>query len=121
MYASKTNENTIQKGKAYTEVSTTEAKDNVVVGGAVKLAVKERGPHRAALRQVQHDAQTVFDSKQIQSKAPKKQLSLLMEDETKLHVDNQCSKDNHKENGLCPSEHVTGWPIPAKKKTIEAQ
>lgn len=45
MYASKTNENTIQKGKAYTEVSTTEAKDNVVVGGAVKLAVKERGPH----------------------------------------------------------------------------
>lgn len=77
MYASKTNENTIQKGKAYTEISTTEAKDNVIVGGAVKLAIKERRPHRAALRQVQQDAQTVFDSKQIQSKAPKKTIVIV--------------------------------------------
>lgn len=69
-----------KKGKAYTETSTTEAKDDVLVGSAAKQAVKERGEHAAALRQLQQESQTVLHSKQIQIELSRKQSSLLMED-----------------------------------------
>ncbi len=96
MYENKTSEDTIQKEKEYTETSTTEAKDDVLVGSAAKQAVKERGEHTAALRQIQQDAQTVLHSKQIQTEVSRKQSSMLMEDGAKLHDDNQCIKGKGK-------------------------
>lgn len=109
-----------KKGKAYTETSTTEAKDDVLVGSAAKQAVKERGEHAAALRQLQQESQTVLHSKQIQIELSRKQSSLLMEDGKKLHDDNQCIKENHKENGLCLFEHVTGQPMSNENLTSDS-
>ncbi|KAL1256505.1 hypothetical protein QQF64_012050 [Cirrhinus molitorella] len=43
VYANKTSEDTMQKEKACTETSTTEAKDDVLVSSAAQQAVKERG------------------------------------------------------------------------------
>lgn len=116
MYAKMTNENTTPKVKAYTEVSTTEAKDDVLVEGAVIQAVKERGAHTAALRQLQQ----VLPCKLIQNEASRKQMQSVTEAETKLHNDKQCSKDDHKEIGLCPFEHVTGRPMSNENLTSDS-
>ena len=116
MYAKMTNKDTTPKVKAYTEVSTTEAKDDVLVEGAVIQAVKERGAHTAALRQLQQ----VLPCKLIQNEASRKQMQSVMEAETKLHNDKQCSKDDHKEIGLCPFEHVTGRPMSNENLTSDS-
>jgi len=51
----------------------------------------------------------------------RKQSSLLMEDGKKLHDDNnQCIKENHKENGLCLFEHVTGQPMSNENLTSDS-
>lgn len=115
MYAKMTNEDTTPKVKAYTEVSTTEAKDDVQVEGAAIQAVKERGAHTAALRQLQ-----LLPCKLIPDEAPRKQMPSVMEAKTKLHNDKQCSKDDHKEIGLCPFEHVIGRPLSKENLTSDS-
>lgn len=101
------------------ETSTTEATEDVLVDSAAKQAVKERGKHAAALRQLQQNSQNVLHSKQIQIELARKQSSLLMED-VKKHDDNRCLKENHKENGLCPFEHVTGRPMSTENLTSDS-
>lgn len=117
MYANKTNEDPIPKVKAYTEVSTTEAKDDVLVDGAAKQAVKERGAHTAALRQLEQDRQP--DSKQMQNEVHKEKTPL-MENGVELHEDNQCSEDDHRKTGLSVFEHVTGRPMPNENLTSDS-
>lgn len=117
MYANKTNEDPIPKVKAYTEVSTTEAKDNVLVEGTAKQAVKERGAHTAALRQLEQDRQP--DSKQMQNEVHKEEKTSLMENGVELHEDDQCSENDHRKTGLY-FEHVTGRPMPNENLTSDS-
>jgi len=53
-------------------------------------------------------------------KHPKKQMPSVMEAKTKLHNDKQYSKDNLKEIGLCPFEHVTGRPMSKENLTSDS-
>ncbi|KAI2666927.1 Transposon Tf2-6 polyprotein [Labeo rohita] len=119
VYVNKTSEDTIEKGKAYTETSTTEAKDDVLEGSAAKQAVKERGPHTAALRQLKLHRQQ--NSKQMQNKE-RKDVSSLIEIGVELQDENQCSEGNHKEATriLCPFEHVQGQPMSNENPTSDS-
>ncbi|KAI2666542.1 Archaeal Lon protease [Labeo rohita] len=118
VYVNKTSEDTIEKGKAYTETSTTEAKDDVLEGSAAKQAVKERGPHTVASRQIKLHRQQ--DSKQMQNEECK--VSSLIEIGAELQDDNQCSEGNHKEATriLCPFEHVQGQPMSNENPTSDS-
>ncbi|KAL0153961.1 hypothetical protein M9458_050718 [Cirrhinus mrigala] len=119
VYVNKTSEETIEKGKAYTETSTTEAKDDVLEGSAAKQAVKERGPHTAALRQLKLHRQQ--DSKQMQNEEHK-EVSSLIKIGVELQDENQCSEGNHKEATriLCPFEHVQGQPMSNENPTSDS-
>lgn len=107
-----------KKGKAYTETSTTEAKDDVLEGSAAKQAVKERGPHTAALRQLKLHRQE--DSKQMQNE--EQEVSSLIKIGVELQDDNQCNAGNHKEATriLCPFEHVQGQPMSTENPTSDS-
>lgn len=117
VYAETTNEDATQKVKAYTEVSTTEDKDDVLVDGAAKEAVKERGAHTAALRQLEQNRQP--DGKQMQNEVHK-EVTSLMENGVELHEDNHCSMDDHMKTGLCFFEHVTGRPMSNENLTSDS-
>ncbi|KAI2666669.1 Gag polyprotein [Labeo rohita] len=119
VYVNKTREDTIEKGKAYTETSATEAKDDVLEGSAANQAVKERGPHTVALRQLKPHRQQ--GSKQMQNEECK-EVSSLIEIGVEQQDDNQGSEGNHKEATriLCPSEHVQGQPMSNENPTSDS-
>ncbi|KAL0149698.1 hypothetical protein M9458_054981 [Cirrhinus mrigala] len=68
--------------------------NDVLEGSAANQAVKERGPHTAALRQLKLHRQQ--DNKQMQNEEHKEVFSLI-EIRVELQDDNQCSEGNHKE------------------------
>ncbi|KAI2667402.1 Gag polyprotein [Labeo rohita] len=102
VYVNKTSEDTIEKGKAYTETSTTEAKDDVLEGSAAKQAVKERGPHTAALRQLKLHRQQ--DSQPMSSENPTSDSLVQTDERLSLAV------HNAKNHVLTPPKRDHGVP-----------
>lgn len=103
------------KIKADTEVSTDEDKFDVLVDGVAKQAVKERGEHTAALRQLQQDHRSVLDRKQTANENSTKEM--LMDGAIELHDGNQCSTDG---NRLCPFEHALSQPMSTENLTSDS-
>lgn len=104
-----------KKVKGCIEVSTGKNKFDVLVDDVAKQAVKERGEHTAALRQLRQDQQSVLDRKQTAKENSTKEI--LMDDTIKLHDGNQCSTDGNK---LCPFEHVPSKPMSTENLTSDS-